>query len=336
MEENNIFEFATKELSQDAFICWLVNSIKNGDKKVGEKGKSFLNYIFTKKGITVHKYETIEVLKQYKKIDILIIVNNKYFLIIEDKKFTGIHDEQIENYKNKIKKDKRYKEQIKDAKIITVYYKPYEELEEIYADVHIKRQDMLEKILIDDENIDNNIYIDYKKYLEEIENTVKKIREIPIKDWNKKKELLYKFAFDYNKKFSNKENNKKCRIQSMQGSNYVDWYLIENLKEKYNKMFKKMYLSLNINYELRELRVRGEVNETDKKLMYDEKIRNEVSKELYEEFSKIFNDKNCEIAARKKGKNINLLTINLDENIKYDKLEYVMKEAEGLLDKYQK
>ena len=27
MVENNIFKFATKELSQDAFICWLVNWI---------------------------------------------------------------------------------------------------------------------------------------------------------------------------------------------------------------------------------------------------------------------------------------------------------------------
>lgn len=336
MKENNLFEFATKELSQDAFLCWLVNSIENGDKKIGKKGKNFLDYIFAKKGLFVDKYDTIEVLKQYKKIDVLIVVNDRYFIIIEDKKFTEIHDNQIETYKSKLKEDKKYKEQINNGgKIITVYYKPYEEPEKINVDVEIKRQDMLEKILIDDDDISNNIYIDYKKYLKEIEDTINKIKEIPIKDWVNKKELLYKFAFDYNKKISDKEEKKKCKIQGMQGSNYIDWYLLENLKEEYNKMFEKIYLSLNINYDLRELRVRGVINKNDKKLLYDEKLRDKLSKDLYEEFLKIFGDKNCKITARKKGKNINLLTVKLDGNIKYDELKHIMKESEKLLDKYQ-
>ena len=33
MERNNVFKYATNELSQDAFICWLVNYINTDEEE---------------------------------------------------------------------------------------------------------------------------------------------------------------------------------------------------------------------------------------------------------------------------------------------------------------
>ena len=48
--ENNIFKYATKELSQDAFICWLVEWInhKEENSELYEVSKKFLDKIIEK------------------------------------------------------------------------------------------------------------------------------------------------------------------------------------------------------------------------------------------------------------------------------------------------
>ena len=50
-EKNNIFKFATKELSQDAFICWLINWInfKQDNQQLYSKAQKILNYILKTK-----------------------------------------------------------------------------------------------------------------------------------------------------------------------------------------------------------------------------------------------------------------------------------------------
>ena len=40
MERNNIFDFATSELSQDAFICWLCNWVNFDDNNLSEDDKN--------------------------------------------------------------------------------------------------------------------------------------------------------------------------------------------------------------------------------------------------------------------------------------------------------
>ena len=41
-EENKLFKFATKELSQDAFICWCINWINYKKEVKGDKKKEKL------------------------------------------------------------------------------------------------------------------------------------------------------------------------------------------------------------------------------------------------------------------------------------------------------
>jgi hypothetical protein len=103
---NNIFDFATSELSQDAFICWCVNWI-NDDSKPALKG---LSVRLLQKFAGVDKVESVKVCRQFSrdvtpddkkiavKIDVLLVVNRKIAVIVEDKVFSGEHDNQIQRY----------------------------------------------------------------------------------------------------------------------------------------------------------------------------------------------------------------------------------------------
>lgn len=99
-EENNMFKYATKELSQDAFICWCINWI-NYDKNKN-LGKQILKLIIGNK-IKELNYDDIEVQirRQYYNIDILLVINRKFFIIIEDKIDSSEHN-QLDNYKKKL------------------------------------------------------------------------------------------------------------------------------------------------------------------------------------------------------------------------------------------
>lgn len=108
-KEPNIFNYATSELSQDAFICWLLEwsmqENKNKNNDLYKSGKSFLKAILKKVGVS-DDAEIIEIKKQYKSIDVLLIVREKNgaikTIIVEDKTFTDEHSEQLERYKKKV------------------------------------------------------------------------------------------------------------------------------------------------------------------------------------------------------------------------------------------
>ncbi len=110
---NNIFDYATSELSQDAFLCWCVNWFNDpSNPKLREMSIELLNE-FT----DIDKIESVRIYRQFSrrvsipdesgedkkvkipvKIDVLFIVNNSVAVILEDKTTTSEHDEQIQRY----------------------------------------------------------------------------------------------------------------------------------------------------------------------------------------------------------------------------------------------
>ena len=109
-EENNLFKYATKELSQDTFLCWCINFINYSDNKLYGLGKDFLKMIVTdekgKSKIKITNKTKVKIFRQYEKIDILLVVDNKYLVIIEDKINSFNHGQLTSNMG---KKDKVYK-----------------------------------------------------------------------------------------------------------------------------------------------------------------------------------------------------------------------------------
>ena len=87
MKKPNIFEIATKELSQDAFITWLLkwadDSCKNLDEDLHQCGKEFVSTLIKKQNPNFSEsINKVEAGRQWENIDVWAEVNDKYFIII--------------------------------------------------------------------------------------------------------------------------------------------------------------------------------------------------------------------------------------------------------------
>ena len=101
--ENNIFSFATNELSQDAFICWCLNWINmpvRDDNASGRQfGARFLSRLLNE-AYDVSKVNQVYIFRQLLNIDVLVLVPElQVAIIIEDKTSSQEHGNQINRYK---------------------------------------------------------------------------------------------------------------------------------------------------------------------------------------------------------------------------------------------
>ncbi len=110
----NLFDFATKELSQDAFICWLVNNYNNDtNKELKLRAYDFINFISgNQHQFTVGQMLKLTTQQQVKDMDIVIDIwttprteteyentgTSDYVIIIEDKTDSSIHNNQLVDY----------------------------------------------------------------------------------------------------------------------------------------------------------------------------------------------------------------------------------------------
>ena len=115
MERNNIFDFATSELSQDAFICWCLNWLNYEDSELRALAVDLLKEFGEE---SVSDNQEILIKRQFKKIDILVVLKglNRVY-IIEDKVHSSESKDQIKKYKEEIRKE------YKNSEIKTVYFK---------------------------------------------------------------------------------------------------------------------------------------------------------------------------------------------------------------------
>lgn len=101
--ENNIFNFATNELSQDAFICWCLNWINMPVRDDNESGRQFGARFLSRllnEAYDVSKVNQVYIFRQLLNIDVLVLVPAlQVALIIEDKTSSQEHANQINRYK---------------------------------------------------------------------------------------------------------------------------------------------------------------------------------------------------------------------------------------------
>ena len=206
MERNNIFNFATSELSQDAFICWLCNWVNFDDNSLSEdekKLKSLATEFIEKMLDEKLEDRKVNIKRQYQKIDVLLEIQNKtefitkgnninpivdMYVIIEDKVGTGLHSNQIERYRELIS-EKNEKDNGSRAKIKVVYYKIYDEdnterLKENGVNVILGRENILELLKEYKDKINNSIFENYHNYLSNIETDVNSYEKKNLEDWN--------------------------------------------------------------------------------------------------------------------------------------------------------
>ncbi len=190
MERNNIFNFATSELSQDAFLCWSINWINESENyQLYEYGKAMLDLLLGDKKQDC--YKEVRIYRQYAKIDVLILFKdsekNPHALIIEDKVGTSEHGNQMLRYKEefsrKAENDEILKEYKKDREytIHLTYVKSgvlYDEEENVMEAKGATVVGLDELIsLIPDYSELSDILLDFNDYIQEIKSNRDAIKD---------------------------------------------------------------------------------------------------------------------------------------------------------------
>lgn len=191
MKKPNIFDIATKELNQDAFITWLLqfadDKYKSADPMLNKCGKTFVIQLIQKQlnGFS-EPITNVKAGRQWGNIDVWAEINDKYLIIIEDKTYTSHHSNQLQRYKEISEKwcmNNNYE------KPICIYLKTGNESQSSLN--HIEKQgfsifsrlDFI-NLLNQFREITNNIFIDFYERLTRIEKSNNEFENKPIKEWN--------------------------------------------------------------------------------------------------------------------------------------------------------
>ncbi len=191
----NLFrDYATSELSQDAFICWLLAyaGYKSDDperEKLRRCGREFafelLNRDKDRKPVELPEEFGIEIHKQDKNIDVLALIDNKHVLLIEDKTTTGTHGDQLERYYDHVEGGRTKLGAVKPEDIYRIYFKTGNQsraednrIEKETGYRVFLREDFL--CVLDSYEGENAILSDYRCYLQDLEN-----RANSYKEWRK-------------------------------------------------------------------------------------------------------------------------------------------------------
>ena len=192
MERPNIFEIATKELSQDAFITWLLkwadDSCKNLDEDLHQCGKEFVSTLIKKQNPNFSGFiNKVKAKRQKQKIDVWAEVNDKYLIIIEDKINGGQHSDQLKRYKEIAEK---WCQEHNKEKPICIYLKTgneckanLEKIEEKGYSIFSRKDfiDLFNKF----EQIKNNIFSDFYERMLQIEKLTNRYKDKQISDWKR-------------------------------------------------------------------------------------------------------------------------------------------------------
>lgn len=231
-KNNNLFKWATKELTQDAILAWLLNDDEIGYDLIKDMCPSLKNVDFAIENITTQKY-SIDVL-----VELCVLgTGEKIAVIIEDKTDTYIHDHQMLRYIEKVSKEKK-----KYKKIIYVLFKtgciykwerehysswisrinsinnPERKFEVGELDDKLKNGLIISGIHQDKEiDIDKNIEVqiekiytlkDFKYFLKSIQNQEKVLEH-----------FCEFIANEKNKNCEDDDNNYDCAKRALDGSN---------------------------------------------------------------------------------------------------------------------
>ena len=184
----NLFQFATSELSQDAFLCWLLawadTRCSEQNPALHRAGRNFLNALLVKHGETLSKTSVVEVHQQYHGADIVAVIDGRQVLLIEDKIHAGLHGEQLDRYRAILT------ETFPHCKILPSFIKTGDQSD--YAKIKsagyriFLREDLLNVLRAERRaGVTNAIFLDFVEHLEELEALVQSYSNRPIDDWSR-------------------------------------------------------------------------------------------------------------------------------------------------------
>ena len=340
MERNNIFNFATSELSQDAFICWCLNWLNNEDSGLRALAVDLLKEFGEE---SVSDNQEILIKRQFKKSDILVVLKglNRVY-IIEDKVDSFEREEQIKKYKEEIRKE------YKNSEIKTVYFKigfHFSSDKNVEADKIITGKmfkEILEKYRNKSEILDSYYeYLVEKLRIQENEKDYLECKTESHWDWNIAKSNISQYCFlkeifleERIVSFRNKGSGYAVSQYNLLGKKlfvpktnekYAIFWRVDTLTEgtylrlSYYYIFKNRKDSKTLNYK--------EISEIGYNIVH-KKIY-DIIEEYQNELSKIYKIEKCNY---KEQNEIPILHINLKEYIKAgkDEMDKLMNEVKKL------
>lgn len=183
----NIFEYATSELSQDAVICWLLewaNPVNEQfDPALHSYGKTFLTSLLEKCDETCpDQLISVKIYKQYKNIDVLLVINDNHCIVIEDKTNTAEHSDQLQRYKQQIESE------FNDHRMSFIYFKTGVQLD--YSSVKTAgysvytAYDFIDSFKTEENQLPVGILRDYYQHLKCMIEETRSYESILVKDWS--------------------------------------------------------------------------------------------------------------------------------------------------------
>lgn len=184
----NIFDIATKELSQDAFITWLLmfadKGCKREDEVLNECAREFVTELIKSHYPNFdEKITSVKAGRQRENIDIWAEVNDKYFIVIEDKTNTKEHSNQLSRYREAA-------ERMAESKsVVCIYIKTGNENKASLTRVENKgfkvfdRKNLIRILEKYTDLIKNNIFIDFLERIKRLEEKNNQFGEIAITEW---------------------------------------------------------------------------------------------------------------------------------------------------------
>ena len=210
-DKPNIFNYATKELSQDAVICWLLDWAgrqdvqDKEDKALRDCGRRFVEALLDEHGDSLKgDIEKIEILQQDHGIDVLARINyhndRQQVLLIEDKTDTGVHGTQLEDYYKAVVGGKTGLGKVGEKTLYPIFFKTGNqsraqddmiekkrvETGKEYKYKVFNRAEFLE--VLKSYEGSNSVLLDFRAYLQEWEddtNSFKDWKEGESKKWSK-------------------------------------------------------------------------------------------------------------------------------------------------------
>lgn len=165
----NLFSFAPSELSQDAILCWLISwsdqNLAEVDGPLYRSGCRFVNALLALHDVSEISISSVKVLRQFRHVDIVALINDRIALVIEDKTDSREHSDQLERYTEVIAGE------YSDRTILPIYLKTGDQGDysvALSAGYKIMRRRDLLKLLIEgrDDGVTNAIYLEFLAYLE--------------------------------------------------------------------------------------------------------------------------------------------------------------------------
>lgn len=257
MKTPNLFNYATSELSQDAFLLWLLDwanpDYKDADEQLNAAAQEFVRFLLDKNKNDL-QIESVKCYKQLKNIDVLAIVNNVFAILIEDKTDTSEHDNQLTNYTQWFENEGKKILNIENKpELHCIYYKTGNEsyyylnkLEKKYKNKNdypnvafkiLLRSDILNVLKEVFPSSLNPIFIDYVNHLQKIENQTQSYTKKSVSEWGSRAWQGFYLALE------------KCLNEKLKEDN---WKLCKWINDPYKDAwdFKMPKISINDSIKL--------------------------------------------------------------------------------------